>query len=84
VLRGTPKLFTSIVTSVVFTMISTAFNQYAMRRGLLIVGQGAGSVSSDMRRIFPMIRSFSGLRTNGPLSLGRSWHDRSGSREYLK
>lgn len=73
VLRGTPKLFTSIVTSVIFTMISTAFNQYAMRRGLLIVGQGAGSVLSDLRRIFPMIGSFV---TSGPLALYR-WGARS-------
>ncbi|HEX4231426.1 MAG TPA: hypothetical protein VHZ07_22335 [Bryobacteraceae bacterium] len=72
VLRGTPKLFTSIVTSVIFTMISTAFNQYAMRRGLLIVGQGAGPVSSDMRRIFPMIGSFLAC---GPLALYR-WASR--------
>lgn len=57
-LRGTPRLFTSIVTSVIFTMISTTFNQFAMRRCVLIVGQGSGSVWSDLRRIVPMIRSF--------------------------
>ncbi|HEX4808601.1 MAG TPA: hypothetical protein VH325_06720 [Bryobacteraceae bacterium] len=57
-LRGTARLFTSIAASVIFTMISPAFNQYAMRRGVLIVGEGSGSMSSDLRRILPMIGSF--------------------------
>ncbi len=37
-LRGTPKLFASIVTSVCFTAVAMLFNAYAMRRGAMIIG----------------------------------------------
>lgn len=49
-LRGTQKLMPSIVASVVFTVLSTLFNLYAMRRGSLIVGAGRGSLLEDLRR----------------------------------
>lgn len=35
VLRGTPRLKASLISSVVFTILSTSFNLYAMRRGAL-------------------------------------------------
>lgn len=68
VLRGTPKLFTSIVSSIIFTGISTLFNLYAMRRGALVVGDGAGSVASDLRR---MPRLIGGFVAAGPVALHR-------------
>ena len=49
-LRGTQKLMPSIAASVVFTVLSTLFNLYAMRRGALIVGAGRGSLLEDLRR----------------------------------
>jgi hypothetical protein len=73
-LRGTPKLLTSLIASVCFTVISTLFNLYAMRRGVLVVGEGgSASVGSDMRRIPAMIGGFVAC---GPVALYR-WAMRS-------
>lgn len=57
-MRHTPKLAISIITSVSFTVVSTLFNQYAMRRGALVVGPGAGSVASDLKRVPRLIAGF--------------------------
>jgi hypothetical protein len=57
-LRGTPNLLASLAASVVFTMISTQFNLYAMRRGALIVGTGAHSAAKDLRRMPFLIGGF--------------------------
>ena len=57
-LRGTPKIITSIIVSVCFTAISTLFNLYAMRRGALVTGKGAASVGADLRRVPGLIGSF--------------------------
>jgi hypothetical protein len=67
--RHTPHLRSSIVSSVCFTAVSTLFNLYAMRRGVLVTGAGAGSVASDMRRIPALIAGFVAA---GPLALYRS------------
>lgn len=56
--RGTPALGTSIAASVVFTAISTAFNLFAMRRGVFIVGEGGGSLLSDLVRLPRLLFSF--------------------------
>lgn len=47
-MRGTRKLVPSILTSVGFTLLSTLFNFYAMRRGALVVGQGRRSLAQDL------------------------------------
>jgi hypothetical protein len=57
-LRGTPKILTSLLASVLFTGISTLFNLYAMRRGALLVGADAGSVGADLRRMPRLIGGF--------------------------
>ncbi len=57
-LRGTPKILSSLVASVVFTAVSTLFNLYAMRRGALLVGSGAGSIGADLRRMPLLIGGF--------------------------
>jgi hypothetical protein len=50
--RGTPKLGTSIFASICFTALSTLFNLYAMRRGVLITGgEEEGTFFADLRRI---------------------------------
>lgn len=50
-LRGTPNLAGSITASVLFTIASTAFNLFAMRRGAFIVGSDRESLGRDLRRM---------------------------------
>jgi len=57
-LRGTPRLVSSVVASIVFTVISTAFNLFAMRRGLLIVGDGRRSLCSDLLHMPALVGEF--------------------------
>lgn len=49
-LRGTPNLRLSILASVCFTGTTTVFNWYAMRRGVLLVGEGHASFWDDLRQ----------------------------------
>lgn len=67
-LRGTPKLAHSILASVCFTVFSTLFNLYAMRRGALIVGENQQSLGHDLRR---MPRLIGGFLAAGPLAIVR-------------
>lgn len=57
-LCGTPKLRASFVSSLCFTVLSTTFNLYAMRRGALLVCSGAGSLMSDFRLMPRLITGF--------------------------
>src|SRR5579872_3987677 len=57
-LRHTPHLRTSIVSSMSFTVVSTLFNFYAMRRGALVTGKGSASLGSDLRRMPRIIAEF--------------------------
>lgn len=57
-LRQTPHLKTSIIASVSFTVISTLFNYYAMRRGAMTVGANSASMLADLRAMPRMIVSF--------------------------
>ncbi len=65
-MRGTPRLFTSIISSMVFTMLSTLFNVYAMRRGALLVCPDARPAVSDLRRIPQLL---GGFLAAGPVAL---------------
>src|SRR5581483_1163910 len=58
ILRGTPKIITSIVSSAIFTTISTLFNVYAMRRGALVTGDGGDTIAGDLRRVPGLIWGF--------------------------
>jgi len=58
----------SIASSVVFTVFSTAFNIYAMQRGVLTVGKGSRSLWHDFRRILPLFFNFA---LAGPRAVGR-------------
>lgn len=69
VLRHTPKLAVSLITSVCFTVLSTLFHLYAMRRGALVVRAGASSLAEDMSRMPRLIAAFVAA---GPLALVRS------------
>lgn len=68
-LRHTPNLKISIISSLVFTNISTLFNLYMMRRGTLVVGQGSKSFGQDMKAIPRLI---AGFVTAGPLWIWRA------------
>jgi hypothetical protein len=49
---GTPRLGQSIVASVAFSVLTTSFNLFAMRRGALIVGtEGQSTLLDDLRRL---------------------------------
>lgn len=67
-MRGTPQLGRSITASVCFTIIATLFNYYAMRRDVLIVGEGHRSFAQDMK---DMPRTIGGFLAAGPLALWR-------------
>jgi hypothetical protein len=66
--RGTPELLRSIAVSAVFTVLSTQFNLYAMRRDVLIVGSGSRSLVSDLRAAPRLIVGFllAPITTSGP------------------
>ncbi|MBZ5661926.1 MAG: hypothetical protein LAO08_16115 [Acidobacteriia bacterium] len=57
-LRGTPKLGLSIGTSMIFTAFSTAFNLFAMRRGVLITHGDSKPLSHDLGRVPPLLWEF--------------------------
>jgi len=77
VLRGTPKLWTSFISSLCFTAISTMFNLYAMRRGALVVCSDAGSLGADMCR---MPRLIAGFLAAGPLAIWQWFRKNAGLR----
>ena len=57
-LAGTARLGESIAASVAFSMLSTAFNLFAMRRGALIVGAGRRSLGDDLVRVPALAAGF--------------------------
>lgn len=57
-LRHTPHLKTSIISSLTFTVFSTLFNVYAMRRGSMVVGEHAPTLVEDLRGMPRVIGSF--------------------------
>ena len=70
-LRETPNLRASILASMIFTLISTLFNLHAMRRGVLVVGQGEKSLVEDMRSLPVTIWTF--LSTGFGLARKPGW-----------
>jgi len=57
-LRHTAHLKVSIISSMIFTVFSTLFNFYAMRRGTMVVGKNSASVSEDLRALPRVIGGF--------------------------
>ena len=70
-LRGTPKLGLSIGTSVVFTALSTAFNLFAMRRGILVTSGDSKTLRHDVSQIPPLLLAFV---LSGPREIIRRLH----------
>ena len=67
-LRHTPKLTSSLMGSVCFTVLSTLFHLYAMRRGAFVVQRGGSSLGEDMRRVPRLLLAFLAA---GPVALFR-------------
>lgn len=57
-LRGTPKLKTSLIVSVCFTIIAMLFNTYAMRRGAMIIGREGRPLWRDLLDMPRLIAGF--------------------------
>lgn len=57
-LQGTPRLGISVMASVGFTVVSTLFNLYAMRRGVLVVGARARTLLEDLAAMPRLIVDF--------------------------
>ena len=66
--RGTPKLIASMISSVVFTVLSTLFHLYAMRRGVLIVGSEGRSFAADFRVMPRIVAGFLGGGAHGAMA----------------
>jgi len=56
--RRTPHLRIAAVISMVVSGLSALFNWYAMRRGTLLVGRGAGGLGGDLRRLPRLLFGF--------------------------
>lgn len=56
--RGTVMLGASIAASVAFTVLSTAFTLFIMRRGVMIVGEGRQSLAADLRQFPALVGAF--------------------------
>lgn len=56
--RGTPHLRFAGIVSLVVSGTSALFNWYAMRRGTLLVGRGAGGFGGDLRRLPRLLLGF--------------------------
>jgi hypothetical protein len=56
--RGTERLLPSIAASMALTVVSTAFNLFAMQRGVLVVGGQGGSLASDLARVPGLLVDF--------------------------
>jgi len=65
-LRGTPQLVRSITASIIFTMLATLFNYYAMRRGVLVVGAEQRPFLEDLRAMPGIL---GGFLVAGPVAL---------------
>lgn len=88
---GTQRLAISIGASVCFSVLSTAFNLFAMRRGILIVGAGRESLLHDLRRLPALIAEFVASPVLKPLrrsslsraaSIPESQQEESGESEH--
>ena len=72
-LAGTPRLATSMGTSVAFSCVTTVFNLFVMRRGVLIVGKGQQTLIRDLSMMPRLVLAFvSSIRRAGVAALRRA------------
>lgn len=69
---GTKKLAASILASAGFSAISTLFNLFAMRRGIMVVGDDCRSLTSDLIRMPRMIYEFVAIGIGFVLRAGKA------------
>lgn len=55
---GTPRLLASVVLSTAFTAVSSLFNWYAMRRGVMLVGVEGRPLADDVREFPRLVVAF--------------------------
>jgi hypothetical protein len=67
-LGGTPHVALGVSVSVLFTILSTVFNLFAMRRGVLVVGHGSKSLWNDFTQMPAIVAAFVAC---GPIALWR-------------
>ena len=75
--RGTPHVRAAEIVSLGVSAVSSLFNWYAMRRGVLLVGAEGGSFGSDLRSLPRLLFDF--LATV-PRKLGQKGRSASGGR----
>jgi hypothetical protein len=68
--RGTPKLAQSVIASITFTVISTLFNLYAMRRGVLVTDDDQPKTLAEDFTHMP--RLIAGFLAVGPAAVWRA------------
>lgn len=71
--RGTAELSRSIALSIGFTVLTTAFNVFAMRRGALIVGPGAQPLYRDLVRMPSLVALFITAAVSSLVRAARGW-----------
>jgi hypothetical protein len=75
-LRGTQRLGATAAASVIFTAISTLFELYIMRHGVLVMGQNRKPLAEDLKRIPKLFHDFlgEGLQLlSTPFRLSGAW-----------
>lgn len=55
---GTPHLRTGLIASFCFASLASGFNLFAMRRGAMLAGTGAASLTSDARALPRIVLDF--------------------------
>jgi hypothetical protein len=80
---GTPRLGASIAASVAFSVLTTSFNLFAMRRGALVVGHGGQTLRSDLRRLPGLFAAFAVAGARIPAALLRAWRRRRRKRSRI-
>jgi hypothetical protein len=55
---GTPELGTSIAASIAMSALSTVFSLFAVRRGVMVVGDDAQSFRDDLKQLPPLVVEF--------------------------
>jgi hypothetical protein len=55
---GTPAVRAGVTASIAFSVVTGAFELFAMRRGVLVVGAGGGSLPGDVRRLPGLVAAF--------------------------
>jgi hypothetical protein len=69
--RGTQRLGATIAVSLILTAMSTLFEMFAMRRGILVVGKNSGSLLQDLKKMPELLLSF-GRETLRCIGLGQN------------